>query len=111
MFSVYIEFNTKGIFAVACLGKKLVFQTEICDLFTSVIFKYSFFDRVKELSKFNQTRYGVSPVYIESKTKRIFAIAWLGKKLVFQSELSTYSLIIRLFFSFFDPVKECSKSH
>ena len=28
----------------------------------------------------NQTRHGVSPVYLESKTKRIFVIACLGKK-------------------------------
>ena len=35
-------------------------------------------------------------MYLECKTKRIFAIAFLGKKLVFQSEISTYSLIIRL---------------
>ena len=36
-------------------------------------------------------------MYIESKAKRIFAIACLGKKLVFHTEISTYSLIIRLF--------------
>ena len=45
------------------------------------------FYRIKELSKCNQTQYGVSHVYLESKTKRIFAIACLGKKFVFQSEV------------------------
>ena len=35
---------------------------------------------IKELSKSNQTRYGVSHVYVECKTKRIFGIACLGKK-------------------------------
>ena len=56
------------------------------------------FYRVKGLSKSNQTRYGVSRVYLERKTKRIFVIACLGKNFVFQSEISTYSLIIRLFY-------------
>ena len=37
-------------------------------------------------------------MYVESKTERIFGIACLGKKFVFQSELSSYSLIIRLFY-------------
>ena len=36
----------------------------------------------------NQTWYEVSPVYIESKTKRVFDIACLGKKLVFHKEIS-----------------------
>ena len=36
-------------------------------------------------------------MYLESKTKRIFAIACLGKKLGFHTEISTYSLILRLF--------------
>ena len=33
-------------------------------------------------------------MYLESKTKRVFVIACLGKKFVFQSEISTYSLIL-----------------
>ena len=33
-------------------------------------------------------------MYVESKTKRIFGIACLGKKFVFQSEISTYALIL-----------------
>ena len=49
---------------------------------------------VKDLSKSNQTRYGVSHGYLESTTKRIFAIACLGKKFVFQSEILTYPLIL-----------------
>ena len=35
---------------------------------------------------------------LESRTKRILAIACLGKKFVFQSEISTYSLNFRLFY-------------
>ena len=37
-------------------------------------------------------------MYLERKTKRIFAIACLGKKLVFHTEISINSLIIRLFY-------------
>ena len=42
----------------------------------------------------NQTRYGVFHGYLDGKTKRIVAIACLGKKLVLQSEVSSYSLIL-----------------
>ena len=37
-------------------------------------------------------------MYLKSKTERIFAIACLGKKLVFHTEISNNSLIIRLFY-------------
>ena len=37
-------------------------------------------------------------MYLECKTERIVGIACLDKKFVIQSEISTYSLIIRLFF-------------
>ena len=33
-------------------------------------------------------------MYLESKTEKNFAIACLGKKFVFQSEVLTYSLIL-----------------
>ena len=91
---VYLECKAKRFFAIACLGKKLIFHTEVCDLFKSLILIYSIFHWVKELSKSNQTWYGVSPVYIESETKSGFAIACLGKKLVFHTEILTYSLIL-----------------
>ena len=87
---MYLECKTKRIFGIACLEKKLVFHTEICEFRKQRILKIGLFRRVKELSKSNQTRYGVSPVYLEAKTKRIFAIALLGKKFAFQSEISTY---------------------
>ena len=108
---VYLESKTKRSFAIACLGKKLVFQTEICYLFKSLILKYSIFDRVKELSKWNQTWHVVSLVYLESKTKRNFAVAWLGKKLVFQTEICDIFKSLILKYSFFDRVKELSKSN
>ena len=48
------------IVGIASLGKKLAFQTENCNYFKYLIFKYSVFHRVKDLSKSNQTRYRVS---------------------------------------------------
>ena len=48
------------------------------------------FYRIKELSKCNQTRYGLFHLYLESKTKRIFAIACLGKKLDFHTGICYY---------------------
>ena len=42
----------------------------------------------------NQTRYAVFHVYLDGKTKRIVAIARLEKKLVLQSEISSYSVIL-----------------
>ena len=33
-------------------------------------------------------------MYLESRTKLVFAIACLEKKFVFQSEISSYSLIV-----------------
>ena len=40
----------------------------------------------------NQTGYGVYHVCLECKTKRIFAIACLGKKFVFHTEICYYLL-------------------
>ena len=57
----------------------------------------------------NQFWYGVSPVYIKSKTKRNFAIACLGKKLVFHTEILTYSLILFSKIWKFHRVKELFK--
>ena len=42
----------------------------------------------------NQTGNGVYHGQVESKTKRILAIACLGKKFFFQLEISTFSLIL-----------------
>ena len=42
----------------------------------------------------NQTGNGVYHGQVESKTKRILAIACLGKKFLFQLEISTFSLIL-----------------
>ena len=87
---MYIESTTKRIFAIACLGKKLVFHTELFEFLEKGILNIGLFHRVKELSKSDQTWHGVSPGYVECKTKRIFGIACLGKKLVFHTEICEF---------------------
>ena len=108
---VYLEWKTKRIFGIACLRKKLAFHTEICDYFQYLIFKYSIFHRAKELFKSNQTRYGVSHVYLECRTKTIFGIAWLGKKLAFQTEICDYFQYLIFKLSIFHRLKELFKSN
>ena len=91
---VHTECKTKGIFAVACLAKKLVFPTEICVFLEKRILKIGlFFHRVKELFKSDQTGYGVSHVYLERKTERIFGVACLEKSSCFNRNFR----LIRLF--------------
>ena len=48
------------------------------------------------MSKSNQTRYGVSHVYLERKTKRIFGIDCLQKKFVFNRKYR----LIRLLYAY-----------
>ena len=106
-----VECKIKRIFGIACLGKKLVFHTEICDYFKFLFFKYSIFRRVKELFKSNQTRYAVSPGCVKCKTNRIFGIACLGKKLVFHTEICDYFKFLFFKYSIFRRVKELFKSN
>ena len=108
---MYLERKTKRIFGIACLGQKLDFHTEICVYFEYLFFKYSIFRRVKKLSKSKQTRYGVSHVYLERKTKRIFGIACLGQKLAFHTEICVYFEYLFFKYSIFHRVKELSKSN
>ena len=82
VFHGYLDGKTKRIFAIACLGKKLVLQSEICEYFEYLISKIGLFHRVKEFFKSNQTGYGVYHGQVESKTKRIFGIACLAKVLL-----------------------------
>ena len=50
-------------------------------------------------------------MYVKSKTERIFVIAYLGKKFVFQSEISTFSLILFSKIEKFYRVKELFKEN
>ena len=85
-------------FGIACFGKKFVFQSEILaySLIIRLFYfqKYRYFYRVKELSKSNQTRYGVSHVYLEIKTKRIFGATCLEKSSYFNRKYR----LLRLFY-------------
>ena len=90
-----LESRTKRVYAIACLRKNLVLQSEICDYFEYLISKIGLFHRVKELFKSNQTRYGVSRVYLESRTKKVFAIACLEKSSYFNRK---YPVIRLLYF-------------
>ena len=87
---MYLDGNVKRFFAIAFLGKKLGFHTEIFEFREERILKIGLFRRVKKLSKSYQTRYVVFHGYLECKTKRIFAIACVGKKLVFHTEVCEY---------------------
>ena len=87
---VYLESKIERMFAIACLGKKFVFQSEIQTYSLILFSKLQKFHRIKELSKSNQTRYGVSHMCVDCKTKRIFAIACLGKKLVLHAGICYY---------------------
>ena len=90
----YLGCYAKRMVRLTFLEKKLFFHTEILTYSLILFSKINKFHRVKELFKSNQTRYGESHSYLESKTKRSFAIACLGKKLVFHTEILTYSLIL-----------------
>ena len=61
-------------FLVQLVCKKVHFSIGTFDFFGYSIFKKQKFYRDKELSKTNQTRYGVSHVHLERKTKNIFDI-------------------------------------
>ena len=45
---------------------------------------------VKKFFQMFQTRNCTSPLYLETKTKRILAIACLGKELVFHTEICEF---------------------
>ena len=62
---------------------------------------------IKELSKSNQSRYGVSHVYLERKTKRIFGIVCLEKKLAFHTEICDYFEYLFLNIVFFIGSRSC----
>ena len=104
----YLDCKTKRIFAIACAGKKLVFRTE-CEFREYRILKIGLFHRVKDLSKLNQVGCGVYHGYLDCKTKRIFAIACAGKKLVFRMEICEFREYRILKIGLFHWVKDLSK--
>ena len=87
---MYLECNAKRNFAIALLGKKLGFHTEVCEFREKRFLKLGLFGRVKELSKSKQTRYGIFHLYLECNAKGTFAIALLGRKLGFHTEICEF---------------------
>ena len=107
---VELESKAERIFGIACLGKKLVFHTEICYYFKYIILKIALFRRVKELSKMNQTGNRINHGCLECKTKKI-VIACLGKMLAFHTEICDYFQYLVFKYSIFYRVKELFKSN
>ena len=66
---------------------------------------------VRIFLKLNQTRYRVSHVYLDYKTKGIFAKGCPGKKLVFHTEIYDFFEYIISKYSIFYHVKKLSKSN
>ena len=64
-----------------------MFQSELSTYSLILFSKIKKLYRIKELFQSDQTGYGVSYVYLNSKTKRIFAKACLGKNLVLHTEI------------------------
>ena len=89
-YQYHLGCDTKRMARLAFLEKKFVFQSEISTFSLILFLKIEKFRRVKELFKSNQTRYGVSPEYVECKNERSFGIACLGKKLIFDTEICYY---------------------
>ena len=87
--------KSKRIFDLACLGKKLDFQTVFFVVLQNVFLKHIFFKLVKELFKSIVTANQSSPISLGSKSKRIFDLACLGKKLDFQT---VFSLFCKMYF-------------
>ena len=99
-----VQIKPNSVWSMPCVGrvknnknfwyslprKKVSFLNEKLRFLRIGNFKKSLFDRVIELSKSIQTGYGVYHEYLESKTRKIFAIACLGKKLGFHTEICCY---------------------
>ena len=80
-YQYYLGCNAKRMVRLTFLEKSSYFSRKYRLIRLFYFQKYiSFIGSKKELFKSNRTRNGVSNVYLECKTKRIFAIACLGKK-------------------------------
>ena len=64
-YQYHLGFDTKRMAGLAFLEKKFVFQSEISTFSLILFLKIEKFRRVKEIFKSNQTRYRVSPGYVE----------------------------------------------
>ena len=106
---MYLESKTERIFGIACLGKKLAFDTEICYYFEYVFSKIEKFYRFKELFKVNKIDIPDYQYYLGCNIKRMARLAFLQKKFVFQSEKSTFSLTLSSKIGKFYRIKDSFK--
>ena len=91
---MYLECKTERIFCYSFPRKKFVFQSEI-SIYSLILFsKIEKFYRIKELFKVNQIDIPDYQYHLSCDTKRMARLAFLEKKFVSQSEISTFSLIL-----------------
>ena len=93
-YQYYLGCNPKGMVCPTFLEKKVVFQSELSTFSLILFSKISKFYRIKELFKVNQNDIPDYQYYLGCNPKRMVRPIFLEKKVVFQSELSTYSLIL-----------------
>ena len=93
------------------LEKKFVSQSEISTFSLILFSKIEKFYRIKELFKVNQNDIPDYQYHLGCDTKRMARLAFLEKKFVFQSEISTFSLILFLKIEKFRRVKDFFKSN
>ena len=79
---MYVESKTKRIFAIASLGKKFAFDTEICDYFEYLISKIEKFYRVKELFSVAQLIVIDSTIQLDCNKPAVFALGSILQKVV-----------------------------
>ena len=76
------------------LEKKFVSQSEISTFSLILFSKIEKFYRIKDFFKVNQIDIPDYQYHLSCDTKRMARLAFLEKKFVFQSEISTFSLIL-----------------
>ena len=99
-YQYYVGCNAKRMVCLTFLEKKFVFQSEISTYSLILFSKNSEILLDKELSKSNQIDISDYQYYVGCNAKGMVRLTFLN--FVFQSEISTYSLIIP--FSFIIPI-------
>ena len=93
-YQYYLGCNVKRLVCLTFLEKKFVFQSEILTYSLILFSKNSEILSDKELFKVNQIDIPDYQYYSSCNAKGIVRLTFLEKKFVFQSEISTYSIII-----------------
>ena len=93
-YQYYLGCNAKKTVRLTFLEKKFVFQSELSTYSLILFQKKTKFYRIKELFKVNQIDISDYQYYLSGNAKVTVRLNFLEKKFVFQSELSTYSLIL-----------------